>query len=135
MATMHELSLCQSLVRQASRVAAEHGARSIRRISVRIGLLSGVEADLMLHAFPFASRGTAAEGAQLDMELCPVRVYCPQCNRDSEVPSNHLNCPHCGYWQTHLSGGEELLLASIDLGVETDAQTLTSSKPWEVPHV
>lgn len=82
---------------------------------MRIGLLSGVEADLMWHAFPFASRGTPAEGAQLDMELCPVRVYCPVCNQDSEVPSNNLNCPHCGHWKTQLTGGEELLLASIDL--------------------
>lgn len=118
---MHELSLCQSLVRQASRVASEHGARHIRRISVRIGLLSGVEAELMQHAFPFASRGTPAEGAQLDMELCPVRVYCPQCNRDSEVSPNNLNCPHCGQWQTLLSGGEELLLASIDLDAHSRA--------------
>ncbi|MDA3878089.1 MAG: hydrogenase maturation nickel metallochaperone HypA [Halothiobacillus sp.] len=112
---MHELSLCQSLVRQASRVATEHGARHIRRISVRIGFLSGVEADLMQHAFPFASRGTPAEGAKLEMELCPVRVYCPQCNNDSEVPANNRNCPHCGQWQTLLSGGEELLLTGIDL--------------------
>lgn len=120
---MHELSLCQSLVRQASRVATEHGARHIRRISVRIGFLSGVEADLMQHAFPFASRGTPAEGAQLEMELCPVRVYCPQCNRDSEVPANNLNCPHCGQWQTLLSGGEELLLTSIDLEPRSRTQT------------
>lgn len=130
---MHELSLCQSLVRQASRVATEHGARHIRRITVHIGQLSGVEPELMKHAFPFASRGTPAEGAHLEMTLCPVRVYCPQCNRDSEVAPNRLNCPHCGHWQTLLSGGEELLLASIDLDTPNPAQKLAQT-PTSSPH-
>ena len=112
---MHELSLCHSLIQQASQVAADHGASRIRRISLRIGRLSGVEAELMQQAFPIAGRGTAAEGALLEMTLCAVCVHCPACDREAEVPPNNLNCPHCGHWQTRLIGGDELLLASVDL--------------------
>ncbi|MDI5891486.1 hydrogenase maturation nickel metallochaperone HypA [Halomonas rhizosphaerae] len=112
---MHELSLCRSLVRQASRVAAEHGALRIRRVSLRIGPLSGVEAALMREAFPLASRHTAAEGARLEMASCPVRVHCPRCRQEAEASVNDLSCPRCGHWQTRLTGGDELLLVSVDL--------------------
>lgn len=112
---MHELSLCQSLLRQAREVADRHGASGIRRIHVRIGQLSGVEPDLLQQAFLLASRGTPAEGALLEMTLCAVQVHCPACDHQAEVPPNNLNCPHCGHWQTRLIGGDELLLASVDL--------------------
>ncbi|MDR9440861.1 MAG: hydrogenase maturation nickel metallochaperone HypA [Halomonas sp.] len=116
---MHELSLCRSLVRQASRVAAEHGALIIRRICIRIGPLSGVEAALMREAFPQASRHTAAEGARLEMARCSVRVHCPHCRQEAEASVNDLSCPRCGHWQTRLTGGDELLLVSVDLADTT----------------
>jgi hydrogenase nickel incorporation protein HypA/HybF len=112
---VHELSLCRSLVRQATRVAAEHGAPRIRRVCVRIGPLSGVEAELMHQAFPLASRHTPAEGARLEMATSPVRVHCPRCRQEANASVNDLTCPRCGHWQTRLTGGDELLLVSVDL--------------------
>ncbi|MEQ6889213.1 hydrogenase maturation nickel metallochaperone HypA [Halomonas sp. CS7] len=112
---VHELSLCRSLIRQATRVAAAHGAPSIRRIRVRIGPLSGVEVALMREAFPLASRDTPAEGARLEIATSPVRIHCPRCGEEAEARVNDLTCPRCGHWQTRLTGGDELLLISVDL--------------------
>lgn len=112
---MHELSLCRSLVRQTGRVAAEHGALRICRVCLRIGPLSGVEVELMREAFPLASRHTVAEGARLEMTTSPVRVHCPRCRQEAEASVNDLSCPRCGHWQTRLTGGDELLLVSVDL--------------------
>jgi len=112
---MHELSLCRSLIRQATRVAAEHGAPPIRRIRVSIGPLAGVEVELMREAFPLASRDTPAEGARLEIATSPVRVHCPRCDQEAEARVNDLTCPRCGHWQTRLTAGDELLLVSVDL--------------------
>jgi len=119
---MHELSLCQALIRQAARVAQEHGAPRITHLHVRIGRLSGVEADLLQQAFSSASRGSIAEGATLHFEHSPVRIHCPACARDAEVEVNRLACPHCDHWQTQLIGGDELLLVSVDLGHEREME-------------
>lgn len=115
---MHELSLCHALVRQASRVAAAHGAARITRLCVRIGPLAGVEASLLAEAFPIASRATPADGARLELLPCPVRVHCPLCTREGEATANDLRCPHCGHWRTRLLSGDALLLDSVDLAAE-----------------
>jgi hydrogenase nickel incorporation protein HypA/HybF len=112
---VHELSVCQGLLRQVDKVAAEHEARSVSRILLRVGALSGVEPDLLTHAFDIARMGTLAENAALEIERGAVTVRCRQCGTRGEVPSNRLVCPHCGDWRVDVTGGEELLLLSLDL--------------------
>ena len=62
---MHELAICQSLVEQVEHIAHEHNNSRVVLIVVGMGALSGVEAQLLRHAYPVASAGTVAEHAQL----------------------------------------------------------------------
>ena len=48
---MHELSICQALLDQVENVARDHGARRVSRVALRIGALSGIEPELLEHAF------------------------------------------------------------------------------------
>jgi hydrogenase nickel incorporation protein HypA/HybF len=114
---VHELSVCQGLLRQVDKVAREHEARGVDRILLRVGALSGVEPDLLSHAFEIARMGTLAENADLDIEHGPAAVRCRQCGGAGEVPSNRLVCPVCGDWRVEVTGGEELLLMSLDLDI------------------
>jgi hydrogenase nickel incorporation protein HypA/HybF len=112
---MHELSVCQSMLRQVEDIAAQHGAHAVTAIKVQIGPLSGVEPQLLAQAFPFASAGTVAEGATLHLDTLPVRVSCQHCGAETETSANRLLCGECGDWQTRLLSGDELLLASVEL--------------------
>ena len=85
------------------------------RILLRVGLLSGVEPDLLKHAFSIAREGTVAAKAALEVETGPVRVKCRQCGGSGEVTPNRLLCPDCGGWQVDVTEGEEMLLLSLDL--------------------
>ena len=49
---MHELSICNALLDQVERIAAERGAHSVAKIVLRIGPLSGVEPELLRNAYP-----------------------------------------------------------------------------------
>jgi len=117
---MHELSVCQALLEQVEQVAADHGAERVERIRVRIGPLSGVEADLLASAYSIAAAGTIAEGAVLDIEPAPVRVHCMTCGAETDATPNRLLCGACGDWHTRLVSGDELLLASLELAVPDD---------------
>lgn len=112
---MHELAVCQSMMEQVEAIAAERGASRVISITIGIGPLSGVEAPLLKHAYPVASAGTIAKGAELVIELLPVRVKCNQCGSESEATPNKLVCKSCGDWRTNLISGDELLLMSVEL--------------------
>lgn len=112
---MHELSVCQNLLQQVARLATSHHARRVDVIRLQIGPLSGVEPELLHQAFPIASAGTVADGAQLMIEPAAVRVHCLKCEEDGDALPNRLLCPHCGAWQTRLTNGDELLLVSVEL--------------------
>lgn len=114
---MHELSLCQALLDQVEQIARDHGASRVERILLKIGPLSGIEATLLQHAYPLAATGTLAEQAELVIEAAPVRVRCNLCGAETEATPNRLLCGVCGSFKTRLIGGNELLLAHLEMTV------------------
>lgn len=112
---MHELSVCQSITRQAEAVAAQHGASAITTILVQIGPLAGVEPALLREAFPIASAGTIADQARLIIETAPIRVHCNSCHAETEAQPNRLLCGACGDYHTRLISGDEMILAQVEL--------------------
>lgn len=117
---MHELSLCQALISQVESVAAQHRARRVVSIVVRVGPLSGVVPELLEHVYPIASAGTVADTANLVVEPSPVRVVCTECDVESEVACNKLLCGRCGGWRTRVISGDEILLASLEIETGTE---------------
>lgn len=115
---MHELSVCLALVEQVQAIARDHGARAVEQIVLRIGPLSGVEPPLLRHAYPLASTGTLAQGAELVIEAAPVRVRCTACGAQTEASPNRLLCGSCGDFRTRLVSGDEMLLARVELCLE-----------------
>jgi hydrogenase nickel incorporation protein HypA/HybF len=111
---MHELAVCQTIVAQVEQIARERNAR-VHSITLRIGPLSGVEAELLQRAYPLASAGTRSAAASLIIESAPVRVGCRSCGQQTHARANRLVCSHCGDWHTDLLSGDELLLASVEL--------------------
>lgn len=118
---MHELAVCQGLLREVERVARAAGADRVVSVTVRIGPLSGVEPQLLQSAFPLASAATAAAGSKLIIERAAVRVRCRRCGRESEAASGRLVCGQCGHWKVQVVGGDELLLARLELLRHCDA--------------
>ncbi len=115
---MHELSVCLSLLQQVETIAHENNARSVDRIVLRIGPLSGVEADLLRNAYPLAVAGSIAENAELVIEDSGVIVQCTECDTESSVPSNRLVCPECGDYRTRLVSGDEMILQRLEFSTD-----------------
>ncbi len=111
---MHELAICQSIISQVETLAQQYQAKQVIEITLKIGLLAGVESELLKQAFPLAAAGGCAENAELKIESIPVKVKCSQCNAESDVVPNRLLCQNCGDWRTKVISGDEMLLARIE---------------------
>jgi hydrogenase nickel incorporation protein HypA/HybF len=112
---MHELSVCNALLDQVESIAREHLAPRVSRITLGIGPLSGVEADLLRRAFPLAAAGTVAAEAELVIEQAEIVVRCSECDAQSTVPPNRLLCTRCGDFRTRIVSGDELILRRVEL--------------------
>lgn len=112
---MHELAICQSLMSQIETIASDNKASRVVAITLGIGPLAGVEKQLLINAYPIASAGTIAAGAELKIQVTPIRVHCSKCDRESTVKPNLLVCDYCGTWQTELTSGDELMLIRVEL--------------------
>jgi len=118
---MHELSVCQALIEQVERVARENDASRVVSIVITVGPLSGVEPQLLEHAYPLAAAGTIAENASLVVERVPVRVRCRTCGAETEASPNRLVCGACGDWQVDVTAGEEMILKRVEVETSTSA--------------
>lgn len=119
---MHELSVAMNLVEMAEAAAREAGATRVDTVYLQVGALSGIAVDALLFGYDIATRGTLLEGSRLEIEPLPVRVYCPDCDRESSLESpQSLCCPLCGRPTFDLRGGDELELRSMEVCVNETA--------------
>jgi hydrogenase nickel incorporation protein HypA/HybF len=112
---MHEYSIAHALITRVEREAHTRHAGAVRRLSVRIGELAGVDSDLLATAYAILREGTACAPASLDIRCVPARWECPQCARVIG-PGLPLNCAGCGR-PARLAGGDEILLDEVEMEV------------------
>lgn len=66
---MHERALMKDVMRKIEEVARSGGATRVTRVSVRLGALTHFTREHFREHFEDASRGTLAEGAEVDAIL------------------------------------------------------------------
>ncbi|WP_018936490.1 hydrogenase maturation nickel metallochaperone HypA [Thioalkalivibrio sp. ALJ24] len=65
---MHEFSLMADLMRKIEQVAADNHAERVTRVRVWLGALSHITPEHFREHFEDGTRGTVAEGAELEVE-------------------------------------------------------------------
>lgn len=112
---MHEIGLMQRMVEVALEHAASAGAHHVQRVTVRVGAESGIVPEVIRLAFDVATRGTIAEGAELQIEDVPLVCFCLACSLEF-VPADALHeCPRCHRLEAQVRGGREFELASLEI--------------------
>ncbi len=116
---MHEMGFCEAVVGAVEKRA---GNRPVARVKVHVGRLHHVHPEAFEQSFAMAAGGGVAEGASAELVFVPARGHCGSCQSDFETDEVPLACPHCGGVDIELTGGDELLLESIEYRtVETKA--------------
>ncbi len=112
---MHEYSIVQSLIDLAEENARNNNAKKVTRLEVKIGVLSGVETELLQTAFDTFKEGTICDGAKFIMKIQPVLVRCRDCGNENELAKDEYVCPNCASQNLEILDGEEMYLMSLEL--------------------
>jgi hydrogenase nickel incorporation protein HypA/HybF len=120
---MHELGLCQSIV---DAVETRAGDRPVTRIRVRVGRLQHVHPEAFDQSFAMAAAGTVADGARAELVFLPVTGRCLTCGHEfeghDELTAPLTVCPKCGGVDIEMTGGDELMLESIEYRMSTSVE-------------
>ena len=112
---MHEFSIVDSLLHLAEERAAKNNATKVTKPEIKIGVLSGVEPDLLKTAFETFKEGTICEEAEFIMKIQPVVIKCQTCGFEGELKKDEYLCPKCQSSEIKIIDGEDMYLMSLEL--------------------
>ncbi len=111
---MHEMSLAISIVDVAVNEAQKASAGTINEIELDVGEMAGVVIDALKFSFEAACKGTAAEGAVLNISEIEAMAKCRDCDSEVKMESFITQC-NCGSYKLDIYQGEELKVRAINI--------------------
>jgi hydrogenase nickel incorporation protein HypA/HybF len=112
---MHELSICEGVVRAVEDYAAREHFTKVLKVRLEIGCFGGVEPDALRFGFDVVTRGTVAEGAALEILELPGQAWCFDCGKSFEVTARGADCPQCNGARLSVTGGDELRIKDLEV--------------------
>jgi hydrogenase nickel incorporation protein HypA/HybF len=118
---MHEMGIVQSIIDILEQQAVMHKVKRIVKVSLEFGALTAVQPDAVRFAFEILAPGTAAETAELDITIIPIKVRCFDCSEVRTLEVYQPFCPVCesGALQI-IEGRDEMRIASMEVDDEPD---------------
>ena len=110
---MHELQVARNIIEIVTREMTERNLSGVREVGLRLGTLSGVNADALSFGFEAATLNTALKGTRLEIKLSPAGARCKACNKEFEIQDWNFVCPQCNSTDTELTSGDELEITHI----------------------
>jgi hydrogenase nickel incorporation protein HypA/HybF len=115
---MHEFGIANSIIDAVSAEVAriDNGARVVK-VAVKIGDLSGVDAEALRFSFNAIVADTDLAPLELEIERLPHRRRCGDCSNEFEVDTTVFDaaCPICGNVYTEFLAGAELDIDYLEL--------------------
>ena len=133
---MHEWALAEGVISTAIDVSEDEDAKSIKRINIKIGNLQQVDMEIFRNALEEISKGSLAEGSEMNIEIESAVLQCRSCGNEwdfddslkdldeDETESIHfvpdlahayIRCSECGSPDFEIKKGRGVWLDSVEL--------------------
>lgn len=112
---MHEYSIVQALLDQCDEQAAAHNATKVTKIIVKIGVMAGIETQLLQTSFDTFKEDTICAEAEFIINLQQLKLECKECANIFEVDEVRYFCPKCESLSVKVLDGEDMYLMSLEM--------------------
>jgi hydrogenase nickel incorporation protein HypA/HybF len=106
---VHELAVTRNIVEV---VCEKAGSAKVLRVTLEIGRLSAVMPDAVRFCFDIVAKGTAADGAALEIREVPGRGRCGNCGSEMALEQLFGHC-ECGSNEIDCIAGQELKIKEM----------------------
>lgn len=111
---MHELGICDALLKMVDGIARDEGLACVRKVTVEVGSLSGVVPSYLADCWEAVTDGTPYSDTAFVVETLPGTAQCIDCGEKFTADIEKLTCPHCGGKKLTPLTGRELTLKEIE---------------------
>ena len=115
---MRELHAIRAILSKAILKAREDESTRITRLRLAIGEIAEIDQNAIQRHWDDLSKGTPAEGAQLQFRVITAEVQCMSCFRKYHPENGQILCSNCGSMGAKILSGEEFYLESVELDHE-----------------
>ena len=113
---MHEVSICQGLVRVVLDELTQRaiGAGRLKRVCVVAGQMHQLVPDALTFAYELLTRDTPAADSHLDLRIPPLAAACKSCGWRGAIKAPVFLCAVCGAG-VEIKGGDELFVEELEI--------------------
>jgi len=112
---MHEYSVVQALLNQCEEVAAKNDATEVLKVTVKIGVMAGIEPHLLEVAFNTFKEKTICDKAEFIINSQKLKLECKECGNIFEVDEVRYFCVECESLRVKVLDGEDMYLMSLEM--------------------
>lgn len=114
---MHELGIMTDVLDTVLQVAEKNGGNKVTKITLKIGVMSGIVPVYVQSFFDVISKDTIASGSIINIESDPAVFVCRKCGEKTayEELSPEYLCHSCGSPALRLTSGYGLQI--VDVGI------------------
>lgn len=112
---MHEMALTEGIVDIVQEEARRRGFGKVKTVRVEIGAISHVDPRALAFCFDAVARGTAAEGARLDIVNTPGEGWCFDCEKTTALTERFGACAFCGGRRVQMTAGDEMRVKELEV--------------------
>lgn len=105
---MHELRVATEILDIVGKEMRRQRLVRLESVTVRVGALTGINADALAFGFEASIAETPLDGARLIVESVPVKARCGTCGTVSDIESYVFVCGHCSGTDLEVIQGEDL---------------------------
>lgn len=112
---MHEMTIAQNLIEIIKDEMIRHDAKALKSALLHVGQLTAIVPESLSFCFEVMTSGTEMEGAELIIEIIPLKAMCRECEKTFEVQDYAFECPHCGSSDIKTVAGQELSIVEMEV--------------------
>jgi len=112
---MHESSRAEAVFRTLQKELANHEFTRVTKVTLRVGELSGADADHIIEHLREYAQGTPLEGAAYEVVEAPVEFECGECGERYGADTESAGCPQCGSLRHAIVSGHEFGVDSVEV--------------------
>ena len=127
---MHELGICDALLKMLRNVAEEEKLQNVQSITVEVGTLSGVVPRFLSDCWQAVIDGTEFDAVDMIVETVEGEAQCIECGERFVADLERLRCPNCGGNKlTPVSGTDLTLKEILERRIDAATDTVISGGP------